>query len=334
MEPTKVDYEKGAEIARAAIKMQNSKATPFNQPTELLYPDNAVPEGIEKGSREHALYLFHGCALDSNRKAAEVYKAARRLAMPNRDLTQLHRLNIGTVERILGDAFGIPKKRGREIFDAARALRENSRKLEENYDSDPRNIRKEDVWETIDEIDKFTQYGPGKAALLMKNYVRFGIWQFNETEIPIKIDRHLTRICLSNAVIDPKEFGYRVGYSNENPKALIHALEQSVRLGYFKEDEIARGEILAVRSEQFVMPLMKMFQEITKTEKLSAVSLNDALWAIGSQLCSKNSRELCHHLCKINCPTRYPSDNNTTWFFIKSGDKTLDKRNGQSEFLF
>ena len=119
---------------------------------------------------------------------------------------------------------------------------------------------------TVKSLTEFVQYGPGKAALLIKNYVRFGIWDFNPCEIPIKVDRHVMRISIGSGIIETEEE--------------------------------------TLRSERLVSILTSAFQQITSQERISAVDLDDALWSIGSQWCTKNSVYFCEKNCPLNCKVR------------------------------
>ncbi|MEK6886134.1 MAG: hypothetical protein AABX17_04165 [Nanoarchaeota archaeon] len=285
----KTDYKRGVEIARAAIEMKEQRRYPFNQPD--IFPDAIVPEGVKVGSLEHALFLFYACNFDSSQRAVVVYDSLRQIASKI-DLTLLALMPPKEILKVFKPYM---KKMGdpeRALLDPINTAHHNAIKLQQEYGGDPRNLRARTVQQTIDNIchgktrkysaHKFRQYGIGKAALLMKNYVRFGMWDFSPYEIPIKVDRHLLRISVGSRV------------------AIL-------------QDESTRG-----RMDRVVDALTKLYQKVTLREKISAVDLNDSFWAIGSYLCTRNNAINCHLSCDINCLNRPDVDKKLTWYYPKS----------------
>lgn len=326
------NYDKAEALSSKVMSMYFSKTPPFDNNIDEFFPDAILPKRYEKGSYKHALYLFHSCVLDSNRRATEVYSAARTLA-EKIDLSKLYEVPSEEIMKILDAKFG-KHASGRSVFPAATVLKNNSEKLKDEFEGDPRNLRMDGVWKTINNITQFLQYGPGKAALLLKNYVRFGIWNFNDYEVPVKVDRHMMRICVSNDVVDFKKFEFRLKHDIEKPKALRLAVLNSLRLKHFDIEDINNGKVYGVRTERFNVPLMKLFQRVTLKNNISGIALDDSFWAIGNSLCNKNDHDVCYFSCKVNCSVRSPSDNNGVWFFTRNGNKRLDKREGSKNFLF
>jgi hypothetical protein len=279
------DYSRAVEISRAAVDMLHRRDYPFSLPQP--FPDAIVPEGINKGSLEHSLFLFYACNFDSSMRANVVYESMRGVAS-NIDLTLLPLMNPKMVLesfkpylRKMGD----PEK---TLLDPINVAHYNGRKLQEEYGGDPRNLLGRTAEQTVHNIcygkskksgHKFKQYGIGKAALLMKNYVRFGIWPISEYELPIKIDRHLLRMSAGTKVV-------------------------------ILPPETTRGRIDGV-----VNVLTKLYQKVTSKEKISAVELNDAFWAIGSYLCVRNDDIGCHLNCPLGCSNRPKIDERLTWYY-------------------
>jgi hypothetical protein len=326
-----LDEDKATSLSLAAIEMIEKKTYPFDRSLEQVFPDAIIPEGIVRGSREHALYQFHGCVLDSGRRAELVYQAARRLAVEVGDLTRLHELPRERIEGILAQEFGIPSHKDKSIFDSAGVLINNSRLLAQEYDSDPRNLIEPNPWDMLKNVTRFENYGRGKAALFIKNCTRFGITQYSHDEIPIKVDRHIMRMCFSHGIIAPSS--YNDCLPSGNAKALMEGIKTAVNLGYFTRQDVDEGRICAVRSERYILPLMKLFNKITKQRGISAIDLDDGLWAIGSFLCNDNYYDTCHNNCRIECPFRPPSDNNGTWFFVNRDGKPIEKRKEVCQYL-
>ena len=284
----RTDYARALDISQKAIAMMRERTYPFN--LDQPFPDAIVPSGIKESSLEHALFLFYACNFDSSSRATVVYESMRAIAS-NLDLTLLPLMD---PKRITEAFKPYMKKMGdpdRVLVDPIKVSYHNARKLEDEFDGDPRNLLGRTVDQTMENIcygksrksgQKFRQYGPGKAALLMKNYVRFGIWPLSPFEIPIKIDRHLLRMSVgTKAVILP--------------------------------EEITRGRI-----DVLVNILTKLYQRVTSKEKISAVDLNDAFWAIGSFLCVRNDDIGCHLNCALSCHNRPRLDERMTWYYPRT----------------
>lgn len=269
------DYEKAVDTAKKALGMLESKVYPFNQ--HDLFPDTILPEGVEKGSLEHALYLFYAVPLDIGRESKRVYKKARDLykVMKFSDIPNLHP---ALIELFVHEYFEKPnEKSGRKVLwgDPVKTLMVNSEKLNKEYQNDPRTIKKENVEETIKEIRKFRGYGKTNNALLIKDMVKAGIWNFPENGFPIKIDRHIIKISLGTGVIR------------------VEGVEE-------------------IRFEKLVKPLDDVYKNAIKQENLSAIDLSDSFWAIGQYRCKKNNAINCAINCPIKCKTRPQTDRKFT----------------------
>lgn len=318
----RVNLNKGRalEVALRAIDMQSKGIFPFNQPD--IYPDTLVPEGISEGSLDHSQFIIHGCSIDKRRRATEVYKAIRHVFSELG--VNFHNAPEAELVRILENHFGDAEDKPAEVLMA------NSRKLSREYGGDPRKTKVEgNIKQTIKNLRQFKEFGPGKAALVMKNYVRFGMWDFPEHEIPIKIDRHVLRICFGTGIIGENPFLEIRDWKNYTAKALLSAREYMVRQGHYTQEQFDSGEAYAVRADRLVIPLQEMFQEVCSEGEISAVNLNDAIYAIGANLCGRNNYLSCMTHCNIGCKTRPPSDNGAVYFFPE-----VDKRKNLTGTLF
>lgn len=273
----RVNKKKLESLVNIVLEMMHNKKPPFN--SKSPFPDAIVPQGIIRGSRDHALYLFYGCSLDSRQRAEDVYKGMRGFARDT-DLFTLHTLNKEELGRLIRKNFKNP-----ETSKAIEATFTNSRILKDKYSGDPRRIHPrylvqstyEELLETYKRLDEFAQLqnGVGKAALLVKNYVRFEIWRFDPTQIYVKVDVHLNRIGLANAI----DF-------------------------YKGEEKVPASEVGYVRQERVVKVLTPAILELTREKRISAVNLDDALWLLGSKLCNLNRHSSCRSFCDIKCPIR------------------------------
>lgn len=297
-----IDEKRAGDLAKKFVGMLEAKVYPFDD--KDLFPDAILPEGIKEGSKEHALFLFYSCSVDSMRVAENVYAAMRDMASAV-DIDKIGEISKEDIRRLLHKYLEDQKlpdlaqarlwEEAVEIRDTGmgkpvRTLYENSRKLASEYGDDPRNIQTGDIDETFGRICSFRQLGIGKAALYMKNMVKFGMWDFDPCEIPIKIDRHAIRISFGTGVLKTEEDKFRT-----------HDLE----------------EVLSA-----------LYRKVTSKLRISAVDLNDAMWAIGSKLCSTNDYRVCQDLCKGDCSIRPWSDRNARWIYPKQ-----ESRESSSEFL-
>jgi len=296
----KVNYTRAAEISVALVKMLHEKVHPFNQ--ENLFPDAIVPEKVAPGSLEHSQFIFYGCSLDSMMVADLVYSGMRGISQ-DVGVSRLWELDKDQIEEVLEKNFRDPKhvekksqrllfnlggkkKENRPYNDASKTIRTNSKLLHEKYEDDPRKLisekgnEQERIAQTLNNIQEFWQYGIGKASLLMKNYVRFGIWDFDPTKIPIKVDRWALRISVGSGVI-------------ELPK-----------------------ELTEVRTDKILRPLLRVYSEVCQRERISAIDLNDAIWAFGSKICKSKNRSYCNMYCPAKCKIRPKSDNRAMIFYL------------------
>ncbi len=266
----KINKEKAIEVTKKSVFMLKKKSYPFDN--EHVLPDTILPDNIQEGSLEHILFLFYTCSIDSGKSSKKVYETMREITK----LIRLDRLYCYNKEHLIyhiGKYLRNPDAQGSPI----ETLMHNSMKLHMEYGDDPINLKRKTIDETIKELKKFDQVGPGIAALIMKNFVRFGIWKFSKYQIPIKVDRHVIKISVGTGVVETDE------------------------------------EV--IRSDQLIKPLSNTYKEITSQKIVSAIDLDDALWGIGSNLCFKNNKMYCHGLCNLECKIRPKSDGRVTWVY-------------------
>jgi len=281
------NYKKAVEVSKKVIGLLESKAYPFNQPD--LFPDAIIPEGVERGSLEHASYLFYAVALDIGRESKSVYRRARELYRVMK-FSDIHTLHPSYIELAIHQSFESPKERNgkRRLWaDPVKTFISNGEKLDKWYQNDPRKIKKEDVKKTLEEITKFRSYGETNNALFLKNMVRAGIWNFPENGFPIKIDRHVIRISLGTGVIQ------------------VEGIEE-------------------IRFEKLIKPLDEVYKRVIKKENLSAIDLSDSFWTIGQYRCKENNAIHCAMDCPLRCKTRPRTDKQFTT--IKLNDETRKNR--------
>jgi len=276
-----VNADRALWLARTSIGMLEAKVYPFDR---NRIPDAIVPEGIEEGSLEHALLLFYGCCLDANRNSEKVWEAARAIAREI-DLRDFRYYDALKVRTILSKVLERPSRTEHvNVGDPVGTLVENSKHLVNYYNGDPREIAFSadagllPLDFTRKRLGRFAQFKT-KNHLFIKNMVRFGMWPYNPAEIPIKPDRHVKRIAIGTGVI--------------------------------RYDE----GVTEMRSEKLGRVLSKLFEEIIKEERISAVKLDDALWAIGHYLCTVNSMGYCRYNCDLGCKIRPSTNSHASLYF-------------------
>ncbi len=318
-----INYKKAIDLVERVISAKEKIHK------KILYPDAIIPKNIREASQEHRLFLFHSISIDSMRQAEKVYSAMRETTEKIGNLRKLAEIKKTELEELLIPYFGEgivnPKN---SMTNPVGTILYNAKKLEEEYRGDPEKIKDEKVWGTLKKIDKFKQYGTPKAALFMKNMVRFKMWPFNSCEIPIKVDRHVMRISLGGGIINTEEYEETPNWYGDIPKALSSARDQIIRIGYYTKEDFKEGKVRIVRSDKFVRPLTKTYIKITKKKNISAIDLDDLFWGIGAYSCKQNDSRYCYLYCPINCETRPPSDNNAVWFFLD-----IDKRKHKNHFF-
>ncbi len=322
-----LDYDKAFNLCEKVLSPMYKKLPPFNGTT--LFPDANVPEGIIPGSDVHAKYLFHGVSLDSRKQADEVYRVMTKVYEKIGDLSRLARLNRKEVLDLLEPHFGIgvryPKNPSSDLVGI---LMENAQRLQEEENGNPLQLLKPgDIWGTLKNIARYRDYGIPKAALLMKNYIKFGMWPFKETEAPIKVDRHVTRITLGNGIVNAESRLRVIRKGDKLPRILSTAINQLIRLKHLTEEQYKKG-VRVLRASNIVLPLTRLYWQICIDKGLSGIDLDDAFWLRGARSCRKNDAVYCDTCCPIACETRYPSDNNAIWFFVD-----IDKRRHQDNLF-
>jgi len=272
MAKVKLNYQRAREVARAAIEMKHSKRWPFDR--QGLYPDAIIPSGMKLGDINHRLYMYYSSSLDAGRDSYIAYQAMLSFAsqIPMTELPSLTREDFLELMKEPFASFGDPEKAlGRPM----ESLYRNSQKMYIEYGNDPNNMLAKTPDETLENMmfgvnrkRKFLEVGIGKAALIMKNFVRFGVWPFSPYEIPIKIDRHIISISLGAGVIQ---------------------VPRKMEVG---------------RTEKVAKIIGDAYRQVCREDRISAVELNDAFWAIGRHLCKKNNGVVCATSCDLECSTR------------------------------
>jgi len=259
-----LDMNKAVEVSYVAVSLLQKNQYPFNKPGVI--PDAILPKGIKEGSLEHALFLFYAVGFDAMRKASDVYASARKM-VEDYGVHEILHMDEKTSDQLVREYIEDKPASGNSYDDPGKNFYAKNQLLLKEFEGNPLNIAKDtgDVKKIIKNIRKFPTFAEGKSALLLKNYVRFGMIKLdNLYELPIKVDRHVVRISVNQKVL---------------------AVEPEGRC----------------RSNTMVPRLKKLYLQVTMEEKISPVELDDALWVIGSQMCVKKQISYCKANCPMDC---------------------------------
>jgi len=154
-------------------------------------------------------------------------------------------------------------------------------------------------------------------------------WDFPESSIYIKVDRHVLRICLGSGVFDDYSHAIIENPSSSDIKSLQGTADKLIARGFFTRQQYESKDIEVIMGKPLLDKLSEEFREYTMRTGMSAVDLDDALWGVGSKTCSLNDHSYCRTACEIKCGNRPFSDDHANYLFSK-----LDKRNGSEGLLF
>jgi hypothetical protein len=256
--------DKAVEVSKTAVDLLHKNQFPFNQPGAI--PDAILPDGVKEGSIEHALFLFYAVGFDAMRKASDVYASTRKM-VEDYDVHEILLMGRESSEGLVREYIEDRSASGNSYDDPEKNFYAKNQLLLKAFEGNPLNIAKDtgDVKKIIKNCRRFPTFAEGKSALLLKNYVRFGMITLdNLYELPIKIDRHVVRISINKKVLTVEPEG-------------------------------------KCRSNRMISRLRKLYQQVAVEHEISPVELDDAIWVIGSQMCVKKKLAYCQTNCPLDC---------------------------------
>lgn len=273
------------EVVDKAMEIFHFQRYPFDK-EERVRPEAVLPKGMRRGSLEHAIYLFCTVNLDGSKKAEQFYRDARNIfeeVRSARDFLQLQESNLRT---LVDKHMGLGKSGTGGYDEPIKVFAENSQRLLEQYDSDPRKIFEDrNPDNIIKRLVQFRQYGVGKACLLIKAFISAGLFEPDDLcDIPIKVDRHITRIFAGTRA------------TTFNPEFTITPVEEG--------DPTSEITTVEYRVEKFRKESMKLLRKITREQRINPIDLDTALWGIGSSMCDINLHAVCQAYCTLDCARR------------------------------
>ena len=268
------DVEKATSIANV-LYYQFKNKTGFFEGYEM--PEYVPPSGLNKSSREYALYLTYVIAIDFQTDAVKLWSRARRLYEEEPRLFEpevivnLDRDYLRSIIRSLG---------ARYPSGGADGWKKISKVLLDKYDGDPRNITREPL--TLEELRRRLQDLPYLRGKKLSNfYIRamgenglFKIIDFDK--LSVAVDIQVARVTFYTGVL--RILGSYYGCIHHEP----------------------------------VRPMIEdVWNQAAQRIGVPAWYLDEPLWTVGSKLCSKKKCEKCpiNNFCQKNFHVKFKGSN-------------------------
>lgn len=169
----------------------------------VRYPEDVLPENVQRGSREHALWLFYSAPLTPRAVSEEVYQTLRRMSKVSPEL-----FDPAYVRDLSMNEFSKRAKPFLPHGDNDVVLWcENSLRLEK-YGDDPVNIcgNERDVVAAHKRLEEFRGYGPKVTPMLLGWYHKYGFSDFdNKYELRIPVDVWVIDLSIGQRVLEVYE---------------------------------------------------------------------------------------------------------------------------------
>ena len=224
-----VDYEHAYEVLDRLMLAYDQNEPPYSrESTRLPHHPSHMPETLERGGVEHAVFMFSACyymrggikSNDAVKRLSKVY--AQRPELFNCEIAKdVEEAEIEDILRMNG--LGFQK-------DIAKQWVENAGRLHEKYDGDPRNIF-EGV-ETYEQSQKLIQNdSKGGGFVGFKEKMTSMIIYFlmdekliNGFNFPIPIDFHVLRVSIANEMITFGDVPYGTDLFTDDTKRELRKL--------------------------------------------------------------------------------------------------------------
>lgn len=310
----KVNKERLAEICLRAHKAYNQKNGVFRKGVKKYLPQWNLPPELEyspqrtevKDPKQAANYLWM-LALLERRTLSRINIRNGLATWEDKDVRWIFNPLQAAGRNIqdLKDVFFYNLQY--TLNDFAESYQENSIKLIEEYDGNPRKIIEgKSVEQAKRELMSFKGVGTGISNLFMIYLLDRKIASPTDVEnCLVKVDVHKSRIPLNtNCIVT-------------------------------KEDEI--------REDKLVAPLENSYKEVDNEQNLNPLTLDAVLWIIGSKICAKRDYRACMALCPLEemCAANTYLNRDSSAFVVHERDSTgkrirVDTRKnlGQEFFSF
>ena len=260
------DIEKAKKIGKTLHTLFETRTGFFKG---YVMPEYVLPENIEEGSLEHALFLTFVISIDYQTDAVKLWQNARRTYSKSpeyfnpKNVVDMDLRALSSILRDLG---------ARYPTNGAKAWKRISRILLEKYDGDPRNITPEPL--TVIHAKRLIQMFPHLRGKKLSNFFLrvlgekglFKIKNLNELDIPV--DVQVARFTFLTGCL-----------------------------------KLTKGLEMACIHEPPVQPAIEnVWRNVAENLDIAPWQLDEPIWTIGSKLCTRKDCAPCpvKHLCDKN----------------------------------
>ena len=233
--------ERAREVSRIILDDYRKGVGIFSKIDET--PDEFLPSSIQRSGLEHALFLFYLNSLNYGTKTESLFLKGKRFYECTPEM--FNPSNINSL-----DSYKIKKELVQNLQvrfpeQATKRWKINSRKLSEEYHSDPRNLFDEGLKKGVERLLDFYGYGPKISHLLTYFYIEQNIIRLqNRVGMEFPIDSHDINISLWTGIVQTKR-----DVKNKSSLAL---------------------------------PIQRFYTEFCNEEGIDMAELDKALWIIGA----------------------------------------------------
>jgi len=268
------DIDKAADVAEILYDQFRNRSGFFNG---YEMPEYLPPAGLDKSSREYALYLTYVIAIDFQTNAVKLWSNARSLYEKEPKLFEpkvivgLDKNYLRSIVRSLG---------ARYPSGGADGWKKISKILLDEYEGDPRNIKKEPL--SLEELRKKLRAFP---------YLRGK-----------KLNNFYIRAMGESGLFKIKDFD----------KLSVAVDIQVARITFYTGALRIRGSYYGCIHHKPVRPMIEsVWNEAAKRISVPAWYLDEPLWSVGSKLCSKKQCSRCPvtKLCNKNFEVKFKGAN-------------------------
>jgi len=278
-----INHKRLALVMRTVYDALKKRQGIFEKDPKMFLPQWNLPAELEFSPmktetvdpEKAAIFLFLRNQLDRRQSSSSLHKKVMAGWYDSQinwifDSKQVSQRELSDIEYVFREKLGsnLPVHPKMSI---AQGYFINCRSLNEIYDSDPRNlVRYKTVYEARKHIMNLHGFGTGLANLFMIELFTRAIAQPTDSyNLRPKIDVHKARVPINSEVVAlPRGKGLK-----HAGKGLIHM-----------------GTIAKLLENAYV--------EVAKAEGIPIVETEQALWIIGSRVCTKRN----YVSCRQNCP--------------------------------
>ena len=199
-----IDMERAELVVSTAHSAFRNKVGLLSETDDLV--ENQIPDGVERLSKGHALFLFYTAANDHGVKSFRMYSRAKKLFSeqpnafdPSWIVENFESVGDPKLVELTGECVGARYPR-----QAAKTWYLNSLKLIEEYDGDPRKLFRStsDARVLIKRIKAFRGYGPKIGGMLLRAAVGLDFADVNALEeVLVPVDIHDSRISFFTEIL-------------------------------------------------------------------------------------------------------------------------------------